>query len=752
MAQEDIMTSSAEELSLEDRAALEYELEQELEAAQRQLEEEEAKRKEVLASLGRSITAKYKDRLSRRSGKEQGWIKAIRNYLGPLGNGNLSKVSDVPFYQEKVKRRPERNIVFTKCEIAIAQLCSMQFAGDEKNFQLLPPNGPNDIPDATDRLRKMTSVVADQLEACNYKMNVYKALKDLVVLGTGIIKGPVNSGKPTKRYTMQVAEDGSEVWVPELAVEKVPEIKWVNLWYALPDDSVTSLNDIEDFIQIHPMSKHEFANLRKNDAFQSDVIEEIMEKVPDESIGESMTDFASTTDTNSGALRNKYVVLEYHGPVTSTQLETLEIDPPYAVPDGQDYYGEIWVCNDKVIRLELENIEGQFRPPYSGDVWQEDPASPFGFGVAEKLADAQKVVNQAWHMILDNSSASSAPQIVINEEMIEPRDGEYELAPGKIWYFTEISGDVQSAFQFFNTPNVIAEIFPVLDAAKMSAEEELGISMLSAGLQSPEVTSDTATGQAIMQRAATVLLDQKSDSWDINAVTPRMRAMYDWNMQYNPDPSIKMDMVVRVRPATTYRNKQQFIRDLEKISVELPNNPALQKEINPSKLTAARLAGMHLPSQDILYSAEEKAAMEEQAANNPPPPSPEELKHQADMRRLDIEEKRLEIEAQKIQFELVENQKREEWEHRERLANTYARIAEAEGQTVKSQNEKEIALINLAAKQEDAALKAQYMMGIERENNATKKYLAGLQLTDKLQNNLLVERELDIKERTGSGI
>lgn len=739
-------------ISPQDLAQLQDEIEEQLETAKRELEAEQQKRQEVLDSLGMSITKKYKQRLSRRSVKEQNWIRAIRYYLGPLGIGEYTKASDTPFYQEKTKRRPGRNIVFTKCEIAMAQILSMQFAGDEKNFQLLPPNEDHGIPDAQDRMRKMTAVMADQLEACGYKSQVYKAIKDLVVLGTGIIKGPVNSGKPKKKYVRQIGMDGQEVWVPDIVIEKVPEIKWVNLWYAFPDDSVTTLAEADDFIEIHPMSRHDFAALRKNPAFLADVVQEVLEVAPEEYVGDSITDFTSTTDTNPGAVRNKYIVLEYHGPVTSTQLATLEIDPPYDVPEGEDYYGEIWVCNNKVIRLELENIEGCFRPPYSGDVWQEDPASPFGFGVAEKLADAQRVVTQAWHMILDNASASSAPQVVINEEMIEPRDGEYEMAPGKIWYFTEISGDVKSAFQFFETPNVTANIFPVLEAAKLSAEEESGIAMLSAGLQSPEVSSDTATGQAIMARAATVLLDQKSDSWDINAVTPRIRAMYDWNMQYNPDPSIKMDMVVRVRPATTYRNKQQYIRDLEKLSVEAANNPMTADNLQVNGLIRARLAAMNLPSQDIVKSMEQMRAEAEERKANPPPPGPDELKHMVDMKRLDLEQQRMELEREKMQFEWTANQQREKWEHDERMVNTYARISESEAQVVKSQNEKEIALINLAAKQESESEKNQMMLGIELQNDATKRYLAGLDASIKARQQLLVEEEHKIKREMGSGV
>lgn len=724
-------------------------LEEELIAAREELERLEHERQQALDGLAAKITKSYLDRSSRRSAKEARWAAAERAYLGSLANES-SFYGDNPFEPKSRARRPDRNIVFTKCEIAKAHIMSMQFAGDEKNFELLPPS-TGGAPDADERVRKMESTIADQLEACNYKAEVGRAIHQLVVLGTGILKGPVNIGRPRKRFVENIDEMGQSFWTPQVVVDRVPEIKWVNLWFAFPDDSVTDIHAGEDFIELHPMSRTDLSALRNNPAYIRSAIEEVLVTKPDDFLTDS-TDFTSVTDSNPNALRNKYRVLEYHGPITQTQLNALDIEAPYEVPEGQEYYGEVWVCNNKVLRLELENIEGYCRPPYSGDVWQKDPSSPFGFGVAEKLMDSQRVVTQTWHMILDNASASSAPQVVINEDAIDPRNGEYEIAPGKIWYFTNISGNVSDAFQYFETPNVQQQLFPVLEAAKASGEEESGISLMTAGLQSPEVGSDTATGQAIVSRAATVLLDEKSDSWDRNCVEPRIKCMYDWNMQYNPDPSIKMDMEVRVKLATTYRNKQLYIRDMEKLSVEMANNPLMAQHIRPDSLIRARLAAMNMPSQDILKSQEEVEYERQQAAENPPPPPPEALRYEIDKARLEIDRMRLDLEARRLDFESTANQQRELWEHQERMVNSYARITEAESQVLKVQTEKEIALANLAAKMESEQDKNRLTMGMKLLSDQTSRFLANQKSQEKERDQLLTVREMELKKQYGTGI
>ncbi len=731
----------------------EEDLLQALEDAQKELERREQEKREILENLGSSIVKKYTDRRARRGVKEREWLLASRLELGTLSSNDRSTLSpDRPFERSRDQLRPGRNIVRTRCQIALSELVSSQFAGGEKNWDYLPdttnPEAPEDI---TSRCEGMEFSVAQQLEDCCYEHESIKSLAQLTSLGTGVMKGPCNYSKMVKTYQQEVASDGSTVWIPRLTPEQAPELKHVSIWMTYPDDSVPVFNDSPDMIEVHPMSILELAELRKNPGFFPSIIDEAIELGPNPLSTDNYSDFSSVTDSNPTVFKDKFTVLEYHGPITKTQLDKLDIDPGYPVP-GDTYFGEVWVVHGKVIRLELSTLEGETHPPYSADVWVADPASPFGFGVPILLKDAQRIVTETQHMILDNASASSAPQIVINQDMIEPADGEYELNPGKVWYFNEISGDVNKAFQQFQIQNVTAQLFPILDMALQASEEESGIALMSAGLQSPQVGTDSATQQAIIENSSTVLLDQKSAEWDKNVVKPRLRAMYDWNMQYGKDDSIKSPMKVRIRAATDYRNKQLYIRDMEKISVESAQNPALQERINIDELTRARLAMMTIPSRAIVKSDEQVQAERDEKAQNPPPPPPEVLKLEIDKARLELETKRLQLEEMKIQMEGTIQQQREQWENEERLANTYARVAEAEAQVVKSQNEKEMRLLELASRTENEAERTRLTAGIQMRNDETKRFLAGLQHTAKVREQLLTQEELKIKREKGSGI
>ena len=137
---------------------------------------------------------------------------------------------------------------------------------------------------------------------------------------------------------------------------------------------------------------------------------------------------------------------------------------------------------------------------------------------------------------------------------------------------------------------------PMLLKAEEYSEMQAGIPLISAGLGSAQVGTDTATGLAIKEQQGTVVSDFYAEDWDDDITDKVIRRMYHWNMQYNPREDIKGDFEVDVRSATQYRKNQLQARELEKLSVEMGQNPMVASVINPKELQRARLSLMHLPS------------------------------------------------------------------------------------------------------------------------------------------------------------
>lgn len=697
---------------------------------------EEQRKQEVETNLANCIEGKFQDRASRREVKEQQWLRSASLYYGSLAVDGTFSNREMPFQPTNTRRRPDINIVRAKCNVAIAQTISMQFGTGSKNWDIEP--APNAVSALTWQASAgMEQEIAAQLDRSKWAFENRKAMWDRVVLGTGVMKGPVNTGTPVRAYEQL---EGSTTWVPTVTVDKSPSVIRVNPWFFYPDETVQDSCQLEDTLEIHPMSKLDLKEYVNHPGFVGKNVRKVLEEKPQDYYSANWKDFASLTDSNPYLFDNKYLVIEYHGPIKKEELATVGISPTYESEDDC-YYGEVWVCQGHLLRVELENIEASFKVPYYMCPWERDLSSVFGFGVPLMMEDAQRVVNQTWHMILDNSSLSSGPQVAMQRHLVEPASGDWKLGPGAIWHLTDTQATVAQAIQFFEVPNVTGQIIPVLNMAMGFAEEESCIPLLSAGLQSPQI-ADTATGSAIMMQASTTLLDFMSEEWDDRITEPAISGMVAWNMQYNPNPAIKGNFAVDVRTSTEYKNKQLHIRDLEKLSVEAAQNPELAKRVDVGMLARARLEMMTIPSKGIVKD-EEQVAQED--AQRQPEPNPELLK-------LQLEERELTLKEAELAFKLKQQQQVEAWDHEERMTANQARLVEAQARVAVANTERETELIKLAAKDRETALKLMSQQNIAKENNQTKAFIAGLQETRKNQENELYATELQLKASMGSGV
>ena len=135
--------------------------------------------------------------------------------------------------------------------------------------------------------------------------------------------------------------------------------------------------------------------------------------------------------------------------------------------------------------------------------------------------------------------------------------------------------------------------------------------------------------------------------------------------------------------------------------------------------------------------------IEEQEANQPPPPEIMELQLKA--REMDMKEAQME-------FEVMQAQQREQWEYDERMASVQARLAEAEARVVVSQNEKEIAILELMQRNEEAAARMVSAEKIATMNNQTAAFNKSMEESRKAVEVQTWNREIDLADRTGSGV
>lgn len=766
MSDEEIM-DTGHETSVE-------ELEEALAAAEEAKAALEAQRESVLASIAGSVEAKLTARMGRRKIKEAQWLESMRLYLGPLANRSYDPSVDSFYGAKEVNgRRPEYNIVKNKCQIAAAQTISYQFAAGDKNWSIRAPqvtdmdeqdfqqymqansaNGqapppPNPQQVAEYKASCMERQIEFDLTNTNYGAEARKAMWLRPVLGTGILKGPQSAGKMKKIYVKAQTSDGKSIRVPTYVHERTPCIYSVNPWYFFPDDSVTEFKNAEDAIEVHLKSKTDMRELLKHEGFLRDQVEQVLKEEPKEIANNPFEDPAYLTQGLS-CHKGKYLVMEYHGPITQEDLGNIGIES--TLPSEADaLYCEVWACNGRVIRLQVSNSDGSYCLPYFMSVWEPDPASPFGFGIPMDVADSQRIVNESLKMILDNAGNSAGPQVIIDTSLIKPANGHNECTPFQVWLADDAyGGDLSKAIIFFTPPNSFEGLNNLLQLARNMADEQASIPALMSGIQNPTGAADSATGLAIQNQNAQSPIFFKSEEWDDNITAPLIRAMYEWEMEYCPNEEIKGTYEIDVRTSTSYLRNSLQQQKLERLSMEVSQGSPLGEHINLDVLASARLAGMQLPARGIVKSPEQLA--QERANRPPPPPDPALLKAQAEMAQVENDKMRIEMENRKIDLETDIKYKESQMKYQAQMATDETRKAEAQASVLKAQLDFQSSMAQLAARDKEHSDKIIADLQKSEAQLQTSKYLKGMEIPLKIRDQDLKREELQVKREKGSGI
>ncbi len=694
--------------------------------------------------LADKIEGRFRTRANNRVAKESGWIEALRLYQGNLAyNMSYSKSYENPFGKDRdrVKRDKEINIVARKCDIAIAQGHMRQFAGGDKNWdiQALPnQSGPLNPEEAAVRAERLEETIYKQLTNCKYGYQARLAYKDRVILGTGILKGPINRLRVKKRY---VVDPNTQTAVPVLSGSEEPSVVRVDPWMFYPDDTVQTIDEAEDTIEAHPMGKSDLVKLMGRKDFRKGAILELLKEEAKDYRNSPNNTYANFSN-NEDLFKGKYTVLEYYGPISKDQMGKLGIDCAYDTP-ADHYYGEIWVCQGKILRLELMNIEGSETTPYACCVWQEDPGNIFGIGIPLLMRDNQEVVNAAWKMVLDNAQISSGPQIIVDKSLIQPQNSTWEVEPHKIWLATQYGADISKAFVYINPTNQSGPLMEVLQSARAFAEEESGVPLLAQGLQSPTEGDTSATTTAIFNTNSTTILDYMSEQWDDNITQKVVDWMVNWNMQYNPDPSIKADFEIDVKSSTELRRGDLEVRSLEKLLVMSSQDPELGMIMNRQNGLKAWISTMQLPYRDIVKSDEQiQKEAEERAAN--PQPDPNMMDYEVKMAKIDLEK-------EELQFNKTAEQERYKMDYDEKVMNAQIRDKEIQGRVIVEQLKYNQELAKLA---QSAELEREKLMADLEKSDAeqqAKMFLEGQKLQIAARAQAVKEVEAEQAVKTGEG-
>ena len=585
------------------------------------LEDAEESMDEGISNLIPYINERYKRAEDYRYQDEERWIKSYRNYRGLYG-------SDVQF-TESERSRVFIKVTKTKTLAAYGQIVDVLFANHKFPLSIDPtqlPDGvagdvhfdPKETPEVSDILdspygfegdgkelepgatqkslmdklgeyqsklgdiegvregvgqtgsaitvspalvaaKRMQKKIHDQLEESGASKHLRSTAFEMALFGTGVMKGPFAVDKEYPNWN----EDGEY----DPLFKTVPQVSHVSVWNFYPDPDANNMDEAQYVIERHKMSRSQLRALKKRPYFRDSVIEEVIAE------GENYTKLYWEDDLSDYAPEHdidRFEVMEYWGTVDTDLLEEQEIDIPKDLQDLDELQANIWVCNGRLIRVVLNPFKPA-RIPYVAAPYELNPYSFFGVGIAENMDDTQTLMNGFMRMAVDNAVLSGNLLIEVDETNLVPGQ-DLTVYPGKV--FRRQGGAPGQALFGTKYPNVSSENMMMFDKARQLSDESTGFPSFAHGQTGIAGVGRTASGISMLMGAAAGGIKTVIKNVDDYLLKPLGEGLFQFNMQFDFDPSIKGDLEVVARGTESLMaNEVRSQRLMQFLGVT--SNPAL---------------------------------------------------------------------------------------------------------------------------------------------------------------------------------
>jgi hypothetical protein len=439
--------------------------------------------------------------------------------------------------------------------------------------------------------KKMEKKIHDQLDESGATKHLRSTAFEMALFGTGVMKGPFATNKEYPNWT----EDG----VYEPLIKTVPEISHVSIWNLYWDPDAVNMDQAQYIIERHKMSRTELYNLKKRPFFRANVIDDVISE------GESYTKKYWEDDLRDYAPRfgvNRFEVLEYWGEVSIELLEANEVEIPEEMMGAGQLQANIWYCNGRILRFVLNPFKPA-RIPYFAVPYELNPYSLAGIGVGENMNDSQTLMNGFMRMAVDNAVLSGNLVFEVDETNLVPGQ-ELTVYPGKV--FRRQGGAPGQSLFGTKFPNVSNENMQLFDKARQLADESTGIPSFSHGQTGITGVGRTASGISMLMSAASGNVKTVIKNIDDYLLGPLGKALFNFNMQFDFDPTIRGDLEVNARGTESLMANEVRSQRLMQF-LQIASNPALMPFAKMPYIIREIAKSMDLDPDKVTNSMEEAA-------------------------------------------------------------------------------------------------------------------------------------------------
>lgn len=468
---------------------------------------------------------------------------------------------------------------------------------------------------AADEADRTTAQVDDILTEGGFYDALAEFLIDLPIFPFACIKGPVVRREPQLKWVNGQAQ-----------MEQIPKMFWyrVSPFDLYWSPSAANVHEAE-FVERIRLTRADLLAIRGLPGYNNDAIDQVLARYNDT----GFRDWWDVTDIERAQLEDRerwartgtglIDTAEYHGSVSGQTLIDWGMTKE-EVPDPlQEYRVQAWMVDRFVIKSQL-NPSPRQRAPFYISNFEKIPGTMAGYGLPDLLEDIQAIENATARSLVNNLSIASGPQVIINDEVIQPGDDD-NLYPWKRWHvkFDPMIAGTSRPIDFFQPASNAQELLMIYEKFSLIADDISAIPRYMMGSDKVGGAGRTASGLAMLMGNAAKTLQNVAAAIDRDVFEPMLHGLYDMIMLTMPG-MFRGDEQILVKGVNyAVKREQDRMRQLE--FLQLTGNPidmqivGMPGRANIIRSVASNLGLDHekvVPDDDTLR-AQQQAALQMQA-------------------------------------------------------------------------------------------------------------------------------------------
>jgi len=551
---------------------------------------------------------------------EQKWLEDERQYWGLRARGSDDE-------DDALDDMPVDNKTAEKVELAAARCGDMLFPTNDPNWALKPSPHSLDIDGneidadtAKAAVKQAGTYIADYLGQCQYAKHGRRSIHDSCRLGVGVIKGPYarQASKRVVRRTFEPLfyEDGTEMLDEDgqpmldtenptvelqTVVDTIPGVTHCDPWMLFLEGPVRSMDECAGAFEMHRYTPSKLATLGQL-GFDEDQLRGLLEDGA--SLSDSETTLLTERDNilsgadndDASANEREYVVWEYHGVIRPELLARLGLIEERDVDPLEMFWGEVWFCQGRALKADLNSILGDDRVPYYVVPYRRDQADIMNSqGVCRIMRDPQRTIDICYEAAQINTMLCSGPQVVYWDGKAVPADGSYLVDRPKTWRVTDTRvNSINDVISFTNIESSLPMIMPMYQVAVQNADSATQLPMMAHGEAANQV-QQTASGLQMIFNQQNIVQRKYAHSWDDEVTAPMITRFYWWLMAWHEDDSIKIEMEVEARGASYLLVKDKQAQHLMMVMQMAASDPEMRAKLDMTELYKLTIGQMDVP-------------------------------------------------------------------------------------------------------------------------------------------------------------